>query len=76
MPLGDDRVGRPGQPDAVRDVRVPEDLRHSETRANELMLQVHNEGKVNVSAGDRDKMERTTRKLHAAGLWATTQRDT
>ena len=26
-------------------------------RANELMLQVHNEGKVSVSAGDRDRME-------------------
>ena len=49
---------------------------YSETRANELMLQVHNEGKAVVSAGDRDKMETDVRKLHAAGLWATMQRDT
>ena len=40
------------------------------------MLQVHNEGKAVVSAGDRDKMETDVRKLHAAGLWATMQRDT
>ncbi|WP_124706860.1 ATP-dependent Clp protease adapter ClpS [Gordonia insulae] len=48
---------------------------YSESRANQLMMQVHNEGKAVVSAGDRDKMEVDVRKLHAAGLWATMQRD-
>ncbi|MYR06048.1 ATP-dependent Clp protease adapter ClpS [Gordonia sp. SID5947] len=48
---------------------------YSESRANELMMQVHNEGKAVVSAGARDKVEADVRKLHAAGLWATMQRD-
>ena len=39
------------------------------------MMQVHTEGKAVVSSGDRDKMESDVTKLHAAGLWATMQRD-
>lgn len=48
---------------------------YSETRASELMMQVHTEGKAVVSTGDRDKVELDVQKLHAAGLWATMQRD-
>ncbi|MGW5521743.1 ATP-dependent Clp protease adapter ClpS [Gordonia sp. NPDC003950] len=48
---------------------------YSESRANQLMMQVHTEGKAVVSSGDRDKVESDVRKLHAAGLWATMQRD-
>ncbi|MFT4043395.1 MAG: ATP-dependent Clp protease adapter ClpS [Gordonia sp. (in: high G+C Gram-positive bacteria)] len=48
---------------------------YSESRANQLMMQVHTEGKAVVSSGDRDKMESDVTKLHAAGLWATMQRD-
>ena len=48
---------------------------YSETRAAELMMQVHTEGKAVVSTGDRDKVELDVQKLHAAGLWATMQRD-
>ncbi|MFT4126995.1 MAG: ATP-dependent Clp protease adapter ClpS [Gordonia sp. (in: high G+C Gram-positive bacteria)] len=48
---------------------------YSEARANELMMQVHTEGKAVVSSGDRDKVESDVRKLHAAGLWATMQHD-
>ncbi|MGZ8180077.1 ATP-dependent Clp protease adapter ClpS [Williamsia sp. SKLECPSW1] len=48
---------------------------YSETRAAELMMQVHTQGKAVVSSGDRDKVEIDVRKLHAAGLWATMQRD-
>lgn len=48
---------------------------YSEAKANELMMQVHTEGKAVVSSGDRDKVEADVRKLHAAGLWATMQRD-
>ncbi|NDK92605.1 ATP-dependent Clp protease adapter ClpS [Gordonia desulfuricans] len=48
---------------------------YSEAKANELMMQVHTEGKAVVSSGDRDKVESDVRKLHAAGLWATMQRD-
>lgn len=48
---------------------------YSEARANELMMQVHTEGKAVVSSGGREKVESDVRKLHAAGLWATMQRD-
>ncbi|WP_081586148.1 ATP-dependent Clp protease adapter ClpS [Tsukamurella sp. 1534] len=48
---------------------------YSTAKAKELMMQVHTEGKAVVSSGDRDKVEGDVRKLHAAGLWATMQRD-
>jgi ATP-dependent Clp protease adaptor protein ClpS len=48
---------------------------YTEPHATKLMLQVHNEGKAVVSAGSRETMEVDVSKLHAAGLWATLQRD-
>ncbi|WP_369801827.1 ATP-dependent Clp protease adapter ClpS [Nocardia sp. BMG51109] len=48
---------------------------YSKAKATELMLKVHNEGKAVVSSGSRDKMEHDVQRLHAAGLWATMQRD-
>jgi ATP-dependent Clp protease adaptor protein ClpS len=48
---------------------------YSETKASELMMQVHTEGRAVVSSGDRDKVELDVQKLHSAGLWATMQRD-
>ncbi|EOM75187.1 ATP-dependent Clp protease adaptor protein ClpS [Rhodococcus rhodnii LMG 5362] len=48
---------------------------YSKAKATDLMMQVHSEGKAVVSSGSRDKMENDVRKLHAAGLWATMQRD-
>ena|SRR5680860_150219 len=48
---------------------------YSKAKATELMMQVHQEGKAVVSSGSRDKMESDVRRLHAAGLWATMQRD-
>ncbi|MFZ2176511.1 MAG: ATP-dependent Clp protease adapter ClpS [Rhodococcus sp. (in: high G+C Gram-positive bacteria)] len=48
---------------------------YSRTKATELMMQVHSEGKAVVSSGSRDKVENDVRRLHAAGLWATMQRD-
>lgn len=48
---------------------------YSKAKATELMMQVHQEGKAVVSSGSRDTMERDVRRLHAAGLWATMQRD-
>ncbi|SQI29600.1 ATP-dependent Clp protease adaptor protein ClpS [Rhodococcus coprophilus] len=48
---------------------------YSKAKATELMLEVHNEGKAVVSSGTRDKMEHDVERLHAAGLWATMQRD-
>ena len=49
---------------------------YSKAKATELMLKVHEEGKAVVTSGSRDKMEHDVRRLHAAGLWATMQRDT
>lgn len=48
---------------------------YSKSKATELMMKVHQEGKAVVSSGSRDKMEADVRRLHAAGLWATMQRD-
>lgn len=40
-------------------------------RAEELMLQVHNDGKAIVSSGSREAMERDVQAMHEYGLWAT-----
>lgn len=47
----------------------------SKDKATELMMQVHSEGRAAVTSGTREKMEGDVAKLHAAGLWATVQRD-
>lgn len=47
---------------------------YSKTRAHELMLQVHNEGKAVVSSGTREEMEHDVAMLHEYGLWATLQK--
>ena len=48
-------------------------LGYSRKRAQELMMQVHTEGKAVVSSGEKDKVEGDVKKLHTAGLWATMQ---
>ena len=48
---------------------------YSKERAQELMMQVHNEGRAVVSSGTREEMERDVQRLHEHGLWATLQRD-
>ncbi|MGV0439266.1 ATP-dependent Clp protease adapter ClpS [Corynebacterium mastitidis] len=48
-------------------------LGYDRKRATELMMQVHTEGKAEVSAGERDKVEADVKKLQVAGLWATMQ---
>ncbi|GAA2791013.1 MULTISPECIES: ATP-dependent Clp protease adapter ClpS [Crossiella] len=48
----------------------------SRDKATKLMLDVHHKGKAIVSSGDKEKCEADVAKLHAAGLWATMQRDT
>jgi ATP-dependent Clp protease adaptor protein ClpS len=47
----------------------------SQAKAEKLMLQVHQEGRATVSSGTREKAEHDVARLHAAGLWATMQRD-
>ena len=48
---------------------------YSRAKAEELMLQVHNEGKAVVSQGTQEKAEHDVARLHAAGLWATMRQD-
>ena len=48
---------------------------YSKQKADQLMLQVHHEGKAIVSDGTREKAEYDVARLHAHGLWATMQQD-
>lgn len=48
---------------------------YQRAKAEELMLQVHNEGKAAVSTGTLEKAEYDVARLHAHGLWATMQQD-
>ncbi len=44
-------------------------------RADQLMLQVHQEGRAVVSHGGRERMEVDVQAMHDFGLWATLQKD-
>ena len=46
----------------------------SADKAEELMLQVHNNGRAVVATGSREEMERHTEAMHEYGLWATVVR--
>jgi ATP-dependent Clp protease adaptor protein ClpS len=48
---------------------------YSKAKAEQLMLQVHNEGKAIVSDGTREKAELDAARLQAHGLWATIEQD-
>jgi ATP-dependent Clp protease adaptor protein ClpS len=45
------------------------------SKAEKLMLDVHQTGKAVVTAGTREEMERDVSRLHGAGLWATLAHD-
>jgi ATP-dependent Clp protease adaptor protein ClpS len=44
-------------------------------KAEQLMWQVHNDGRAVVSSGSREEMERDVTAMHGYGLWATVQKD-
>lgn len=44
------------------------------TKAEKLMLEVHEEGRSAVSTGNREQMEVDVQAMHSFGLWATLQR--
>lgn len=44
-------------------------------RAEELMMQVHVQGRAVVASGSREEMEHHVQALHEHGLWATLSRD-
>ncbi len=48
---------------------------YSRSKAEKLMMQVHQEGRSAVSSGSREKMEADTEAMHGYGLWATFQKD-
>jgi ATP-dependent Clp protease adaptor protein ClpS len=48
---------------------------YSKSKAHQLMMQVHHEGKAVVSSGTRAEAERDVFRLHEHGLWATMQQD-
>ena len=47
---------------------------YDKAKATALMLDVHHKGRATVSSGSREKVEGDVARLHAAGLWATMQR--
>jgi len=46
---------------------------YDETKATDLMLQVHHEGRAIVSDGPREQAELDCFRLHNHGLWATVE---
>jgi ATP-dependent Clp protease adaptor protein ClpS len=50
-------------------------FKYSREKAEQLMRDVHYEGRAVVSAGSREEMERDVSAMHSYGLWATLQKD-
>ncbi|NKX91918.1 ATP-dependent Clp protease adapter ClpS [Sanguibacter hominis ATCC BAA-789] len=47
---------------------------YTQAKAEQLMLEVHHEGRSAVSTGSREQMERDVQAMHERGLWATFER--
>ncbi|NYD42708.1 ATP-dependent Clp protease adapter ClpS [Nocardioides panaciterrulae] len=47
---------------------------YPKSRAEKLMMEVHEDGKSVVSTGSREEMERDVQAMHEYGLWATLER--
>ncbi|CAM3591729.1 ATP-dependent Clp protease adapter ClpS [Nocardioides zeicaulis] len=47
---------------------------YDKAKAEELMLEVHTEGRSVVSTGTREEMERDVQAMHEYGLWATMEK--
>ena len=48
---------------------------YSRTKAEKLMLDVHEKGRAIVSSGSQEKAELDCSRLHEHGLWATMEQD-
>lgn len=48
---------------------------YDRTKAEKLMMDVHEKGRAVVSSGTREEMERDVTAMHGYGLWATMQKD-
>lgn len=49
-------------------------FKYPREKAEQLMLDVHEEGRAMVSSGSREEMERDVTAMHSYGLWATVSR--
>ena len=49
-------------------------FKYPREKAEQLMLDVHEEGRAMVSSGSRAEMERDVTAMHSYGLWATVSR--
>lgn len=47
---------------------------YSKTKAEKLMMDVHNKGKAIVSTGSREAMERDVSEMHSYGLMSTLEK--
>lgn len=47
---------------------------YDKTKAEKLMMEVHQDGRSVVSTGTREAMERDVQAMHEYGLWATMQK--
>lgn len=47
---------------------------YSTSKAESLMLEVHNSGRAAVSSGTREQAERDVAAMHSYGLWATVEK--
>jgi ATP-dependent Clp protease adaptor protein ClpS len=48
---------------------------YSRSKAEKMMLDVHNLGRATVSSGSQEKAELDCSRLHEHGLWATMEQD-
>ena len=47
---------------------------YAKSKAEKMMMQVHEDGRSVVSTGTREEMERDVQAMHEYGLWATLQK--
>lgn len=50
-------------------------FKYPREKSEQLMMQVHEEGRAVVSNGTREEMERDVGAMHSYGLWATMAKD-
>lgn len=50
-------------------------FKYPREKAEQLMMQVHQDGRSVVSSGSREEMERDVSAMHSYGLWATLAKD-
>ena len=50
-------------------------FKYPKEKAEQLMMQVHHDGRAVVSSGSREEMERDVTAMHSYGLWATLAKD-